>query len=323
MRKIFTGLFILIAFGLFAQTPGGPLGDTFRFTNKVTDAIMFGWTPAANERPMVWNETQGKLFQWNASAWVEVGSGGSGTGGISVSDQTVTRGTAIYNTGSSSDLISYRQESTELMRLGGNNDNAVYIKGIEALPGDNFTSMFDPLQLSLLDITTAPAANYTGAIARQNVSPFHPYISDGTNWINLADAINKIENTISGRTGTAITAEMIQTQSQLTTDGTPPASSIVFCSDCPPADALTGTALALDQIETQYNMSAASSAATFTTTNVKSGGYAVSLINKSGAAPTVTGATQLPNTAAFIASTNMLLCVKAFGSTVKYWFVEY
>ena len=323
MRKIFTGILLLFCFALLAQTPGGPKVDAVRYTNKVTDAIMFGWTPPADERPQVWNETQGKGFQWNGSSWIEIGAGGGGSGGIALADQTVTRGTAIYNTGAATDVISYRQESTELMRLGGNNDNAMYVKGIEAIPGDNFTSLYSPLQLSIGDPTSLPAASYTGALIRQNVSPFHVYYSDGTNWLNLNDAVNKIQNTVTGRTGTAINSAMIQTEAQLTTDGTPPADSFILCSDCAPAESLTGTALSLDQIETQYNMSAASAAATFTTTNVKSGGYAVSLINKAAPAPTVTGATQLPNTAAFIASTNMLLCVKAFGSTVKYWFVEY
>ena len=43
---------------------------------------------------------------------------------------------------------------------------------------------------------------------------------------------NKVTNTISGRTGTAVGAVMIQTAAQLATDGDPDAGDIVFCSDC-------------------------------------------------------------------------------------------
>jgi hypothetical protein len=95
-----------------------------------------------------------------------------------------------------------------------------------------------------------------------------------------------------------------------------------ICEDCPPAESSTGEALDLGSYF-QYNMEAANASATYTTTNVKAGGYAEVFINKSDVAPTVTGATQLPDTAAFVASTNMILSVKAFGTVVKYWFTKY
>ncbi|WNH10056.1 hypothetical protein [Thalassobellus suaedae] len=95
------------------------------------------------------------------------------------------------------------------------------------------------------------------------------------------------------------------------TDGTPP----------PLTTSGTGTAINMSGIY-QYNFGAASSAATFTMTDIVIGGYAEVLVNKTGA-PTVTGATQLPNTATFIDATDMILCIKDFNGTRKYWFVEF
>lgn len=66
----------------------------------------------------------------------------------------------------------------------------------------------------------------------------------------------------------------------------------------------------------------ASSATTFTLNTINVGGYAEILIN-SATEPTVTGATKFPNTASFIASTDMILCIKDFNGTRKYWFVEF
>ena len=72
----------------------------------------------------------------------------------------------------------------------------------------------------------------------------------------------------------------------------------------------------------QYNFGAASSATTFTMTSIAVGGYAECLINTT-TEPVVTGATKLPNTASWITGTNMVLCVKDFNGTRKFWFVEF
>ena len=88
------------------------------------------------------------------------------------------------------------------------------------------------------------------------------------------------------------------------------------------AQASTGTTIDLSDYY-QYNMAAASSfTGAYTTTGAVAGGYAECLVN-AATEPTITGATKLPNTATFIASTNMVMSVKAFGSTVKYWFTEF
>ena len=112
------------------------------------------------------------------------------------------------------------------------------------------------------------------------------------------------------------------TQAQYDALGSPAATTNHIISDPAPAQTGTGSALNMSGYF-QYNFSAASSSATFTMTDIRRGGYAECLINKSGAAPTVTGATQRPNTLAFSASTDMILHVKDYDGTRKYWFTEY
>lgn len=97
---------------------------------------------------------------------------------------------------------------------------------------------------------------------------------------------------------------------------------LAFPSDATPAQTGTGTVFDLGFSNYQYNFGAASSSTTYTLTNIKVGGYAEGLIN-AASEPSVTGATKLPNTADFIISTDMILCVKDFNGTRKYWFVEY
>ena len=99
------------------------------------------------------------------------------------------------------------------------------------------------------------------------------------------------------------------------------ASTYHIITDATPATATTGTALDMGSF-VQYNMAAANSATSYTLTNIKQGGYVEVFIN-AATEPTVTGATKFPNTAAFIANTNMILSVKALGSVVKYFFAEY
>ncbi len=75
--------------------------------------------------------------------------------------------------------------------------------------------------------------------------------------------------------------------------------------------------------ETQIDFGATpSNAATFTLTNISIGGYAEILYN-GATEPTVTGASKFPNTASFISNTDMILCIKDFNGTRKYWFIEF
>ena len=87
------------------------------------------------------------------------------------------------------------------------------------------------------------------------------------------------------------------------------------------ANSGTGTVLDLTQIGGYYyNMSAANSATTYTTSGTTLGAFACTLINAS-TEPTVTGATKIKGSD-FAASTPMHLWVQYFGVTVQYFFLE-
>jgi len=62
-------------------------------------------------------------------------------------DQTITAIPRIINTSSAGEL-SFRQEGTEIARLGGNNDDALYLNAFEALPGGvGYTASESPLRV--------------------------------------------------------------------------------------------------------------------------------------------------------------------------------
>jgi len=87
------------------------------------------------------------------------------------------------------------------------------------------------------------------------------------------------------------------------------------------ANSGTGTVLDLTQIGGYYyNMSAANSATTYTTTGTTLGAFACTLIN-AATEPTVTGATKIKGSD-FVASTPMHLWVQYFGVAVQYFFTE-
>jgi len=132
-----------------------------------------------------------------------------------------------------------------------------------------------------------------------------------------------IKSNITGLTGAEAITNMVKgTQAEIASWPTD-ATRVDVCENCPVAAVIaSATEINLSDYY-QYNMAAANSSATYTLIDIRAGGVAEILINKSGSAPTVTGATQLPNTATFIPSTDMILTIKVFGSTVKYFFTEF
>lgn len=84
----------------------------------------------------------------------------------------------------------------------------------------------------------------------------------------------------------------------------------------------TGTEIDLSNPLGNYcNRGSANSTATYTYANEVVGGKAKVLINKSGAAPTITDATLVAGST-FVASTDMDMCVEYNGTTVEYYFLE-
>ena len=97
----------------------------------------------------------------------------------------------------------------------------------------------------------------------------------------------------------------------------------ITLSTLQPKASATATGTAIDMSgKTLNNFGAASAATVFTMTNIVVGGEGATLVN-GATEPTVTGATKIPNTATFIPSTNMVLFVKDFNGTRKYYFMEF
>ena len=149
-------------------------------------------------------------------------------------------------------------------------------------------------------------------------------ISGSGNTVDLTgvDGIDpdNVESKGTGRTNvTKVTEIYEQNQADFDTDGNPGAGILVVIPDAAPAETTTGTAL--DMGGYSQTDDSAVDTATFTLTDVRAGGYHEVRID-TATEPTITGATQMPGTTAFAANTDMLICIKAFGSTVKYFFVE-
>lgn len=293
MKNIITVAFILFAFVIYGQSPEV---DSERFRSK-TNAEETAFPLYSAGARLIYNSQLSKWrYKVGAGSWQDLDTGGGGgSGGIGTADQIVSRGTAIYNTATSSDVIYYRQEGNNLMKIGNNNDAAVYLKGIEALSvadgGTDFIDIVGKWRLPQIDTGVELATNWEGGIVRQT----------GTNdvlaailgaWVKLT-ADDKISNTISGRTGTAISAAMFQTEAQLITDGDSAADEIVFCSDCPPMETQTATTFDVDDYRGIDDR--ATDTATFTFQGLKAGSVVVIEIDRatvfaiSGLTPTNSG----------------------------------
>ncbi len=99
-----------------------------------------------------------------------------------------------------------------------------------------------------------------------------------------------------------------------------PGSDIWISTDTNPSETTTGTVL--DMSGYAQTDDRVVDTATFTLSDIRDGGYHEILINEA-TEPNITGASKLPNTASFITATEMLLCVKVFGTDVRYFFVEW
>ena len=124
-----------------------------------------------------------------------------------------------------------------------------------------------------------------------------------------------------GRTSPIVVTDIYgQTEANIITDGDPPADEFVICTDCAPAELITGTVL--DMSGHKQIDDTAVDTATFTLTDIRTGGYVSILINEA-TEPAITGATNIPNTQAFVANKKMSLNVYVEADdTVWYTFTQ-
>lgn len=103
---------------------------------------------------------------------------------LSEVDQTVAdavvRNVNTVNTG----YITFSQDGTDILRVGNNNDQAVYLKSIEAMSGSTVPFVSVP-QLPLRDTGTDVATNYSNGLVKDSTTG-ELFYSDGTSWFNLS-----------------------------------------------------------------------------------------------------------------------------------------
>ncbi|HET8735193.1 MAG TPA: hypothetical protein VFM69_01210, partial [Pricia sp.] len=132
-----------------------------------------------DEANLRWEIDDSPIITQANAASLGVGGGGSDTS-LSDTDQTIPDATTrIINTENLGEL-SFRQFGTELMRLGGNNDNALLVGALEGLTGNVvFRSPIEPLNLP---IASNDASLFSGGIIKDSGKL---YFSDGTDWVDL------------------------------------------------------------------------------------------------------------------------------------------
>lgn len=156
-------------------------GET-NVTTGSTDHFKFIPTDTQNAGPeegmLYADDTANGLMYYDGTAWVDLTAGDDFS--LSEADQTIATATnRIVNTAGSGD-ITFQQTGTPLLRIGNNNDNAIYIESIEALTGNTVGSV-SPLASKILDAQTDLATDYDYATIYDS-GDGDAYFSDGTNW---------------------------------------------------------------------------------------------------------------------------------------------
>jgi hypothetical protein len=247
--------------------------------------------------------------------------GGGADNSLSEVDQTIAASTTrTINTAASSSELSFNQEGTELMRLGGNNDNAIYIRSMEVLPGTGTAEI-----VSVSDITV-PAEAYGGGWDGSNEIPTKNGVYD--------EMELKISSDATGYgAGVTTTGNIVVWDYDVNpVEPTPIGGDIILGTDVPNIK-VTATAT-WDTNNGAISLSGWDGVddrtideGTFTLSNAKPGYKFTVWINRASA-PTLSGAgltfNALPNTTAFAAATEMAIYfeVGLDGTTVDYYYYE-
>ena len=114
-------------------------------------------------------------FEW------QVGSGTDNS--LSEADQTILTGVTRDVNTAGSGTVSFSDVGTELLRIGGNNDEAIYVKGMEALTGNTIVNI-SPIAAPSLNKGAAAASGYDKAWI-EDTTDGELYYSNATSWLRF------------------------------------------------------------------------------------------------------------------------------------------
>ncbi|WP_036384873.1 hypothetical protein [Muricauda sp. MAR_2010_75] len=122
--------------------------------------------------------------------------GNSASGSLELKNQSIPNDTTrVINTVNTGNL-DFKQDGTTVIRIGGNNDNAVYISGIEAVPGAEAIEFFSAFRPKQVDVGTVSASTYAdGVIVRALDDELYMVIS--SSWVKVT---NQPVGSVSGGT---------------------------------------------------------------------------------------------------------------------------
>ena len=135
----------------------------------------------------------------------------------------------------------------------------------------------------------------------------------------------KVDNTISGRTGSAANSMQLETSAEIAGNPAVGSNEVVICSDCSPAEVVTTATIAMDGWK-MYN-DQTTDAATITLSDADPGETLTVYIDRASD-PSLAGAgltfNNLPNTDAFSANTEMAIYFEVAydGTTIDYFYFE-
>ena len=201
MKKILFAVACLIT--LFGYSQGGPRVDAVKFKDAVTTAVRDGFDVPVGETWLIWNVTTTQFeYAESDDVWNAFGGGFN----LANADQTISGTTnRIVNTSTSNDDLTFRQQGTDILRVGGNNDDAVRISGLESFSG-NTISFFTAPNLPDVDVGVELASAYSSALVEHSGDI---YYSDGTNWLQMSfEGLSSDGTTISTTIDVDVTGDL-------------------------------------------------------------------------------------------------------------------
>lgn len=135
---------------------------------------------------VVLDSSVGAFTDATASSFTFFGVGGTTTdNSLSESNQTIADAVVRTINTTNSGYLSFQQDGVEIARLGGNNDEAFYVKALEGLPGGSgYIDLVSPIRNKIVDTGSVAASDYQRSIV-SDLNDNLLYYSDGSSWYEI------------------------------------------------------------------------------------------------------------------------------------------